>query len=267
MNGQFSHQTWFKSCACLTAGVMIFMGGAFADPKNPRFDEDDIQGGGHPLHRIGVFFYKLSRKLEEGGPHIYVRPLPPPSQEGRPPLRNDPPPFPRDSNDYPSYGQDHSLRPDSELRVTPVTPVPAKQPRSTLRELPTGEQSRDPSGRGVPSNSTSKGQFPDNHSATTASGKAPKDIPLEPLDHVAPGKQPTDKPMAKRGADMNAAPSPNAGSDAAQADGKEVPMATRTNKANRVKSPYPPFTELDVAGLPSGSLAKDPATDKIFRLP
>ena len=49
--------------------------------------------------------------------------------------------------------------------------------------------------------------------------------------------------------------------------GKEYPKATSTNRAGRVKSPYPPFTELDVAGMPSGSLAKDPATGKIFRLP
>ena len=48
---------------------------------------------------------------------------------------------------------------------------------------------------------------------------------------------------------------------------KEVPTATRTNNPNRVKSPYPPYEELDVSGLPSGSLAKDPATGEKFRVP
>lgn len=34
-----------------------------------------------------------------------------------------------------------------------------------------------------------------------------------------------------------------------------------------VKSPYPPHRTLDVRGMPSGSLAKDPATGEIFRVP
>ena len=46
-----------------------------------------------------------------------------------------------------------------------------------------------------------------------------------------------------------------------------VPMATRTNRPGRVKSPYPPYSELDITGLPSGSLAKDPTTGQVFRLP
>lgn len=37
--------------------------------------------------------------------------------------------------------------------------------------------------------------------------------------------------------------------------------------AGRVKSPYPPYNELDVTGLPSGSLATDPTTGKVFRVP
>ena len=47
----------------------------------------------------------------------------------------------------------------------------------------------------------------------------------------------------------------------------DVPVATFTNKPGRIKSPYPPFNELDVTGLPPGSLAKDPSTGKVFRLP
>ena len=41
------------------------------------------------------------------------------------------------------------------------------------------------------------------------------------------------------------------------------------SKANpgSVVSPYPPFNELDVGGLPSGSLAVDPTTKKVFRVP
>ncbi|MEZ0274867.1 MAG: hypothetical protein ACAH88_08170 [Roseimicrobium sp.] len=42
---------------------------------------------------------------------------------------------------------------------------------------------------------------------------------------------------------------------------------TRTTKAGLVKSPYAPYNELDVTGLPSGSLAMDPTTGKVFRVP
>ena len=48
---------------------------------------------------------------------------------------------------------------------------------------------------------------------------------------------------------------------------QNLPTGTKTDKAGRVKSPYPPNNELDVAGLPSGSLALDPTTQKIFRVP
>ena len=53
----------------------------------------------------------------------------------------------------------------------------------------------------------------------------------------------------------------------AKTEESKFPVAVRTNRMGRVKSPYPPYSELDVAGLPPGSLAKDPVTGKIFRLP
>lgn len=46
-----------------------------------------------------------------------------------------------------------------------------------------------------------------------------------------------------------------------------LPVGSRTDKPGRVKSPYPPYNELDVSGLQSGSLAMDPTTQKVFRLP
>jgi len=50
-------------------------------------------------------------------------------------------------------------------------------------------------------------------------------------------------------------------------ENSEILTGTRTSKTTRVKSPYPPYNELDVSGLPSGSLAQDPTTQKIFRVP
>lgn len=41
----------------------------------------------------------------------------------------------------------------------------------------------------------------------------------------------------------------------------------KTGKTGRVISPYPPYKELDVTGLESGSLALDPTTQKVFEVP
>lgn len=38
-------------------------------------------------------------------------------------------------------------------------------------------------------------------------------------------------------------------------------------KPGHVISPYPPYRELDVSGLASGSLALDPTTQKVFEVP
>lgn len=46
-----------------------------------------------------------------------------------------------------------------------------------------------------------------------------------------------------------------------------VPTATKTATAGLVKSPHTPHNEIDVSGLPSGTLAKDPTTQKLFRVP
>lgn len=41
----------------------------------------------------------------------------------------------------------------------------------------------------------------------------------------------------------------------------------KASKPGRVISPYPPYKELDVTGLESGSLALDPTTQKVFEVP
>jgi hypothetical protein len=47
----------------------------------------------------------------------------------------------------------------------------------------------------------------------------------------------------------------------------DVPVAEKTDKSGYVKSPFPPHNLIDVTGMPKGSLAKDPTTMKIFRVP
>ncbi len=61
-------------------------------------------------------------------------------------------------------------------------------------------------------------------------------------------------------------PAPEKRSDPQVSSG-EIPTATRGSKPGRVKIPFPPYSELDVTGLTPGSLAKDPTSGKVFRLP
>jgi hypothetical protein len=56
-------------------------------------------------------------------------------------------------------------------------------------------------------------------------------------------------------------------SSSTKLDPKDIPTATKGSRTGRVKIPFPPYSELDVSGMPSGSLAKDPTSGKIFRLP
>jgi len=85
-----------------------------------------------------------------------------------------------------------------------------------------------------------------------------------------------DLPHAKKGKGDNgvAEASPNAPKDPAKekapaeaSDKDQYPMGTRTARAGFVHSPYPPYQELDATGMTPGSIARDPITGKIFRVP
>jgi hypothetical protein len=47
----------------------------------------------------------------------------------------------------------------------------------------------------------------------------------------------------------------------------DAPTAAKGSRPGRVKSPFQPGREIDVSGIPSGTLAKDPNTGKVFRVP
>lgn len=85
-------------------------------------------------------------------------------------------------------------------------------------------------------------------------------------------EDPSDEPeddVADGGNTPSPAPSPPSEPPKApeKVDPATVPAATRTSTPGRVKSPYPPHRELDVTGMRSGSMAKDPTTGKVFRIP
>lgn len=48
---------------------------------------------------------------------------------------------------------------------------------------------------------------------------------------------------------------------------QNYPLATHTGTPGYVKSPYRPYNTVDVRGIPSGKMAKEPGTNNIFVLP
>ena len=89
----------------------------------------------------------------------------------------------------------------------------------------------------------------------------PPPVPDKPAASSEPYQLPGSKPAAP-------APSGSAksGNNAAASSGSFL-RGKKSNKEGRVISPYPPYRELDVSGLSSGSLALDPTTQKVFEVP
>ena len=56
-------------------------------------------------------------------------------------------------------------------------------------------------------------------------------------------------------------------SDGDAKSGGSFMVGKKGSKPGRVVSPYPPYNELDITGLPTGSLALDPTTQKVFQVP
>ncbi len=78
-------------------------------------------------------------------------------------------------------------------------------------------------------------------------------------DETTPMATPASAPPTGESAPATPAPAP-------KLNAKDIPAATRS-RPGRVKLPFPPFSEIDVSGMPSGSLAKDPVSGRVFRIP
>ncbi len=126
---------------------------------------------------------------------------------------------------------------------------------------------------------------------TESAPPAPKSEPTVEQNPPTPKLDNTPTPPASTVASMNQTlpsldipaikqPAAPASSPAATPPPKEPPapsssgassgqflVGKKTAVPGRVISPYPPYQELDVSGLASGSLALDPTTDKVFEIP
>jgi hypothetical protein len=91
------------------------------------------------------------------------------------------------------------------------------------------------------------------------------DYAADPVEDVG-AMPPEDAAGSTEPPDPSASPSPPP-APAPKLDPASVPYGTKTSTPGRAKSPYPPYRELDVSGMRSGSMAKDPTTGKVFRVP
>ncbi len=62
-------------------------------------------------------------------------------------------------------------------------------------------------------------------------------------------------------------PAPKSDSPKKETPSAGIPTGTSTGVPGQVRSPYPPYKLLDSSGMEPGSLVKDPASMKTFRLP
>ncbi|MGV3662521.1 MAG: hypothetical protein ACO1TE_20215 [Prosthecobacter sp.] len=150
----------------------------------------------------------------------------------------------------------YSYPPQSQQPLPPATrsqtpppqtrsssPSPSTQSKSSTRTYSPPKVSQ------TPPKTTSK------PSTTTTSSK-PKDKEQPP----APAPTTTTRRS-------ESSPPPQTSSNTSSLGSGSFLKGKKASKPGRVISPYPPYKELDITGLESGSLALDPTTQKVFEVP
>jgi hypothetical protein len=144
----------------------------------------------------------------------------------------------------------------------------AAQPRSQQQAAPPPKRSTTPAPTTQSKSSTSTSNNTKKYSPPKVNESPPARTTTSKPPTVTPKKEP--KPDA---------PPPTATTRRSESTPKEFPTTTssgasgsflkgkKTAKPGRVISPYPPYKELDITGLESGSLALDPTTQKVFEVP
>lgn len=162
--------------------------------------------------------------------------------------------------------------------MPPRTPTVTEKKKSSVAPSSTPKKYTPPSiTRNPPARARVESQAPESKSVAPREKESerervkPGDSPPAVNDNIypLPGSKPApekDSPPAPKNNNSSA----NAGSGKAGTTGGGSGgflKGKRTNKEGRVVSPYPPYQELDVTGLSSGSLALDPTTQKVFEVP
>ena len=159
-------------------------------------------------------------------------------------LGADPPaPAPKQPGFFSRLGNAISRLTDRSQRIAEVNAKKAAEPSAKKADPPAGRPviMQKPEAAASASGGQAAPDNPDSKPATPPSD-------AHPTSSVTAAKDPATKAGNKEG------------------EAKVYPTATFLYYG-RVRCPFPPYTILDVEGLHSGSLAKDPASGQIFRVP
>lgn len=167
-------------------------------------------------------------------------------------------------------------RPQTVVPNAPVTPPRYETPPPpTAKTQPTVKTSPPSTPQSVPQSKKPNVSKPSTSTHSTTRKYTPPSI-TKPTSKPQIEEDPP--PLIERKVETRDTPSQLPGSKpkdeiksttntTAAANGGNFLRGKKGSKDGRVISPYPPYRELDVSGLSSGSLALDPTTQKVFEVP
>jgi len=226
--------------ASLTAAALVLAGAALPVRADDRiaYDAYPTEQPGF-FHRVGDFFRDLFATQQSLGP----RPTPP--RPTAPRYNLDLPPPGTGYGFGRLAGQEDVTATEKSLTIAEHNGTTPPRPKSTVKHS-------NPTLAKVEPQSTTTKTVTQTHTEPAPKPKHSSTLPPEERPSASSSKVAAD--------DTPKTTSPS------KVPAK-VPTGTRTSKTTRVKSPYPPYNELDVTGLSPGSLAMDPTTQKVFRVP
>ncbi len=252
----------------------------YSQPAPPNYQPAPPQGYGYPQQQQPTqyenpiqFLPKFGKRMSEMARRIFY---------GQDPAGYDHPPQGYGANGYsldsaprqnqvPSYPQQQPMPgagyqyPQQQQMQPSYKYPPQQQPVNPSRTLPpvvpqNKSTTRSPATTSKPSTSNSNSKY------------------SPPKVNDSPAKAPTKSPATTRTPQPESNTPPPTTTRRSETTPKEQPTASssssgsflkgkKTAKPGRVISPYPPYKELDITGLESGSLALDPTTQKVFEVP
>lgn len=178
---------------------------------------------------------------------------------------------PRQYSAPPPNGGYYQQAPSYPQQPRYQTPPPASQPQAPRysyppQQPPMTKTSPPPS----TSKSSSKGKYTPpkiQESKPKSTASAPKSTPKPKTEPPAPPKPKEPEVVTSRRSETSKPKEEPPANFPSSSNSGSFLKGKKTGKPGRVISPYPPYKELDITGLDSGSLALDPTTQKVFEVP
>ncbi len=198
----------------------------------------------------------------------------PQQQQGAP---NYPQQYPMPGQGYVPQQPQGYTQPQPGYQQQPGYQYPQQQEQSQPRyNYPPQQSAQQQPAVQPPTRSTTPAPTPQSKSSSSSKKYSPPKMNDSPPARTTTSKPPT---VTSKKEPKPSAPPPTT-TRRSESTPKEFPTTTassgasgsflkgkKTAKPGRVISPYPPYKELDITGLESGSLALDPTTQKVFEVP